>query len=417
MKHLLYTLALATILFASCEKEPDTPPHVIPDPVITAGVHEAYIYPANLNTPKEIPFTFKDVEPDAQISAWTSKKNLNAEISVDRVKGTGVASVIATGSFDDEAKLVLTVINGSGHIAHDTVALYAISVTVSTSKMEFPKEGAVGVFNVSANVSYTVVSSVAWATVEKTADGRWSVTVNANEVKADKQGVIMVLDAEGVKIASFPVSQEAATQTPNEKSELETILAIEYQTRSFDYNLKFIEEHKGSLEELLPASSLMTINGETHVVSLTLYRDHPGPVPVEVGDLKYLRQLIIQGEQFNGELPENLGNLKDLRDFAVMETNISGEIPEFISGFSKLIILTLQYNYFTGNLPVWLAEMPTLETMQFSMNCLDGQIDPKILETKWWNAICEAGSPEAIGMKMGETQLRMGQREGHKLWI
>lgn len=417
MKRTLYLLTALAALVLSCEKEPTTPPHVIPDPVITAGVHEAYIYPATLNTPKEIPFTFKDVEPDAQISAWTSKKNLNAEISVDRVEGTGVASVIATGSFDDEAKLVLTVINGSGHIAHDTIALYAISVTVSTSKMEFPKEGAVGVFNVSTNVSYTVVSSVAWATVEKTADGRWSVTVNANEVKADKQGVIMVLDAEGVKIASFPVSQEAATQTPNEKSELETILAILYQTRSKENNLKFIDEHKESLVGLLPASSLMTINGETHVISLTLYRDHPGPVPEEVGDLKYLRQLIIQGENFNGELPESLGNLQDLRDFAVMETSISGEIPKFISGFNKLIILTLQFNYFTGNLPVWLAEMPALETMQFSMNCLDGQIDPKILETKWWNAICEGGSPEAIGMKMGETQLRMGQREGHRLWI
>lgn len=416
MKRLLYTLALATILFASCEKEPATPLHVIPDPVITAGVHEAYIYPADLNTPKEIPFTFKDVEPDAQISAWTSKKNLNAEVSVDRVEGTGVASVTATGSFGDNAELVLTVINGSGHIAHDTVALYAISVTVSTSKMEFPKEGAVGVFNVSTNVSYTVVSSVAWATVEKTADGRWSVTVNANEVKAEKQGVIMVIDAEGVKIASFPVSQAAATQTPNEKSELETILAIEYQTRSFDYNLKFIEEHKGSLEELLPASSLMTINGETHVVSLTLYRDHSGPVPEEVGDLKYLRELQVMGTNFEGELPENLGKLKEMRRFVIMDTSISGEIPEFISGYDKLIILTLEENYFTGNLPLWLNNMPTLETFHFSMNCLSGKIDESLTKTKWWNTPCEAPE-EWAGKPMGEAVLAVGQREGYVLYL
>ena len=420
MKRLLYTLALAMFLFASCEKEPTTPPHVIPDPVITASVHEAYIYPANLNTPKEIPFTFKDIEPDAQISAWTSKKNLNAEISVDRVVGTGVASVTATGSFDDNAELVLTVINGSGHIAHDTIALYAISVTVSTSKMEFPKEGAVGVFNVSTNVSYTVVSSVAWATVEKTADGRWSVTVNANEVKADKQGVIMVLDAEGVKIASFPVSQEAATQTPNEKSELETILAIEYQTRSFDYNLKFIEEHKGSLEELLPASSLMTINGETHVVSLTLYRDHRGPVPEEVGDLKYLRQLIIQGENFEGVVPSSFEKLTEIRSLSIMKTKINGEIPDYFTKMEKLIDLNLSLNYFTGNLPLWLAEMPELTSFSFERNCLSGKVDPSLPKTKWWNTICEGGSWNGVdltGWKLGDCDMFIGQREGYVLYL
>lgn len=420
MKRLLYILALATLLFASCEKEPATPPHVIPDPVITAGVHEAYIYPATLNTPKEIPFTFKDVEPDAQISAWTSKKNLNAEISVDRVEGTGVASVTATGSFGDDAELVLTVINGSGHIAHDTIALYAISVTVSTSKMEFPKEGAVGVFNVSTNVSYTVVSSVAWATVEKTADGRWSVTVNANEVKAEKQGVIMILDAKGVKIASFPVSQEAATQTPNEKSELETILAILYQTRSKENNLKFIDEHKESLVGLLPASSLMTINGETHVISLTLYRDHPGPVPEEVGDLKYLKELIIDGNNFNETLPENMANLKELRRLNIWRTHIEGEIPEFLSTLPKLFELSLEDNYFTGNLPLWLTTMPELISFSFNRNCLDGKIDSAILETVWWNTIVEGGTwngTSLVGWKCGEADLFIGQKEGHKLWI
>ena len=420
MKKLFLMLLACASLFFSCEKEPATPPHVIPDPVITASVHEAYIYPANLNTPKEIPFTFKDIEPDAQISAWTSKKNLNAEISVDRVEGTGVASVTATGSFDDNAELVLTVINGSGHIAHDTIALYAISVTVSTSKMEFPKEGAVGVFNVSTNVSYTVVSSVAWATVEKTADGRWSVTVNANEVKADKQGVIMVLDAEGVKIASFPVSQEAATQTPNEKSELETILAIEYQTRSFDYNLKFIEEHKGSLEELLPASSLMTINGETHVVSLTLYRDHPGPVPEEVGDLKYLRQLIIQGENFEGVVPSSFEKLTEIRSLSIMKTKINGEIPDYFTKMEKLIDLNLSLNYFTGNLPLWLAEMPELTSFSFERNCLSGKVDPSLPKTKWWNTICEGGSWNGVdltGWKLGDCDMFIGQREGYVLYL
>ena len=419
MKKLFLMILACAALFFSCEKEPATPPHIVPDPVLSVDVDEVYLYPAALNVAKDIAFSFKDIEPAAAITA-EGGSGVDVKVSLDIEKGVGVAAVTVKESFSGEGALVIRVANDAEHTVSVSVSLKLISVTVSTSKMEFPKEGAVGVFNVSTNVSYTVVSSVVWATVEKTADGRWSVTVNANEVKADKQGVIIILDAEGVKIASFPISQEAATQTPNEKSELETILAIEYQTRSKENNLKFIDEHKESLVGLLPASSLMTINGETHVVSLTLYRDHPGPVPVEVGDLKYLRQLIIQGENFNGELPENLGNLKDLRDFAVMETNISGEIPEFISGFSKLIILTLQYNYFTGNLPVWLAEMPALETMQFSINCLDGQIDPKILETKWWNAICEGGyvgDVNCIGMKMGETQLLMGQREGHKLWI
>ena len=262
-------------------------------------------------------------------------------------------------------------------------------------------------------MSYTVVSSVVWAAVEKTADGRWSVTVNANEVKAEKQGVIMVLDTEGVKIASFPVSQAAATQTPNEKSELETILAILYQTRSKENNLKFIDEHKESLVGLLPASSLMTINGETHVISLTLYRDHPGPVPEEVGDLKYLKELIIDGNNFNETLPENMANLKELRRLNIWRTHIEGEIPEFLSTLPKLFELSLEDNYFTGNLPLWLTTMPELISFSFNRNCLDGKIDPAILETVWWNTIVEGGTwngTSLVGWKCGEADLFIGQK-------
>ena len=415
MKRLLYTLALATLLFASCEKEPATPPHIVPDPVLSVDANEVYLYPAALNVAKDIAFSFKDIEPAAAITA-EGGNSVTVSVTLDTEAGTGVASVTAKESFSGEGELTIKIVNDAEHTVSVSVNLKLVAVTVSTTKMEFPKEGAVGVFNVSTNVSYTVVSSVAWATVEKTADGRWSVTVAANEVKNGKQGKIAVKDASGVIIASFPVSQEAATQTPNEKSELETILAILYQTRSKENNLKFINEHKESLVGLLPASSLMTINGETHVISLTLYRDHPGPVPEEVGDLKYLRELQVMGTNFEGELPENLGKLKEMRRFVIMDTSISGEIPEFISGYDKLIILTLEENYFTGNLPLWLNNMPTLETFHFSMNCLSGKIDESLTKTKWWNTPCEAPE-EWAGKPMGEAVLAVGQREGYVLYL
>lgn len=419
MKKLFLMMLACVALFFSCEKEPTTPPHVVPDPVLSVDANEVYLYPAALNVAKDIAFSFKDIEPAAAITA-EGGNGVTVSVTLDTEKGAGVASVTAKESFSGEGELVIRVTNDAEHTASVSVSLKLVAVTVSTTKMEFPKEGAVGVFNVSTNVSYTVVSSVAWAAVEKTADGRWSVTVNANEVKAEKQGVIMVLDAEGVKIASFPVSQEAATQTPNEKSELETILAIEYQTRSFDYNLKFIEEHKGSLEELLPASSLMTINGETHVVSLTLYRDHPGPIPEEVGDLKYLRQLIIQGENFEGVVPSSFEKLTEIRSLSIMKTKINGEIPDYFTKMQKLIDLNLSLNYFTGNLPLWLAEMPELTSFSFERNCLSGKVDPSLPKTKWWNTICEGGSWNGVdltGWKLGDCDMFIGQREGYVLYL
>lgn len=415
MKRLLYTLALATILFASCEKEPVTPPHIVPDPVLSVDANEVYLYPAALNVAKDIAFSFKDIEPAAAITA-EGGNGVTVSVTLDTEAGTGVASVTAKESFSGEGELTIKIINDAEHAVSASVDLKLVAVTVSTTKMEFPKEGAVGVFNVVCNVPYEVYSTEPWAKVAKTDDGRWSVTVAANEVKNGKQGKITVKDASGVIIASFPVSQEAATQTPNEKSELETILAILYQTRSKENNLKFIDEHKESLVGLLPASSLMTINGETHVVSLTLYRDHPGPIPEEVGDLKYLKELQVMGTNFEGELPENLGKLKEMRRFVIMDTSISGEIPEFISDYDKLLILTLEENYFTGNLPLWLNNMPTLETFHFSMNCLSGKIDESLTKTKWWNTPCEAPE-EWAGKPMGEAVLAVGQREGYVLYL
>lgn len=422
MKKLFLMMLTCVALFFSCEKEPTTPPHIVPDPVLSVDANEVYLYPAALNVAKDIAFSFKDIEPAAAITA-EGGNGVTVSVTLDTEAGTGVASVTAKESFSGEGELTIKIVNDAEHAVSASVNLKLVAVTVSTTKMEFPKEGAVGVFNVVCNVPYEVYSTEPWAKVAKTDDGRWSVTVAANEVKNGKQGKITVKDASGVIIASFPVSQEAATQTPNEISELEAILAIYYKTTTKQSDLDWIEKNKDSLEKLVGASGYMTIGGETHVVSLKLFRDHPGPIPEEIGNLPYLKELTIDGRgtgNFTGTLPESMANLKDLRRLNIWCTEIGGEIPEFLSTLPKLFEISLEDNYFTGNLPLWLATMPELIAVSFNRNCLDGKIDPAILETVWWNRIVEGGSwngTSLAGWKWGEADLFIGQKEGHRLWI
>ena len=157
-----------------------------------------------------------------------------------------------------------------------------------------------------------------------------------------------------------------------------------------------------------------TFKGEEHVVYLHLQcLGAHGALPSAIGELKYLRELWIIGDEgITGNIPASFGNLTELRDLSISGTSVCGPIPQRLSFLQKLEILGLDGNCLEGNLPLFLRDLPALYNFGFSQNCLDGKIDPSLTETLWWNTI-----DTSTGRKIGEENLTRGQKEGHSLWL
>ncbi|KAM7466605.1 hypothetical protein LguiB_014167 [Lonicera macranthoides] len=120
-------------------------------------------------------------------------------------------------------------------------------------------------------------------------------------------------------------------------------------------------------KELFSASALS--------ISLDLARNNlVGPIPPEVGNLKFLVEfdvsenklsgeipialgscislvnLYLRGNVFQGSIPQSFKSLRSVQDLDLSRNNLSGKVPIFLESFS-LRSLNLSFNKFVGELP------------------------------------------------------------------
>ncbi|XP_016483268.1 putative LRR receptor-like serine/threonine-protein kinase At1g06840 isoform X2 [Nicotiana tabacum] len=125
-----------------------------------------------------------------------------------------------------------------------------------------------------------------------------------------------------------------------------------------------------------------------------------GTIPKEIGNIKTLELLLLNGNQLSGSLPEELGylpnlnriqidqnhisgplpvsfaNLKKTEHFHMNNNSISGQIPPELSKLPKLLHLLLDNNNLSGYLPPELAQIPNLHILQLDNNNFDGSQIP-----------------------------------------
>ncbi len=138
-------------------------------------------------------------------------------------------------------------------------------------------------------------------------------------------------------------------------------------------------------------------------------------VPEEIGELRYLRELKIEGTSEGdkygyivGTLPETLSNLIELRSVDIYNTKLTGPLPDW-SKCKEMREIYIQENYFTGTLPLWLAGLPKLSIFRYGGNCFSGKIDESLTQTQWWNAPCTNGN--LLGIE------DMRQKDGYILYL
>lgn len=91
---------------------------------------------------------------------------------------------------------------------------------------------------------------------------------------------------------------------------------------------------------------------ELQTLDLSYNPDLTGPLPVSIGNLKKLSNLILVGCGFTGQIPDSIGSLQELVFLSLNSNHFSGVIPRSLGNLSKLYWLDIADNSIEGPIPV-----------------------------------------------------------------
>ncbi|KAK3440878.1 hypothetical protein EUGRSUZ_B01137, partial [Eucalyptus grandis] len=131
-----------------------------------------------------------------------------------------------------------------------------------------------------------------------------------------------------------------------------------------------------------------------------------GEIPKNISGCSNLVYLFLQVNQLTGEIPRELGSLSKLRIFASSVNNLIGSVPSFIGNLSSLEILHLMTNKLGGSIPQVLGYLTNLRIIGLGQNRLTGTIPSSLLNLSSL-ANFEVGDnqilgtlPESMGLKL-----------------
>ncbi|XP_054819214.1 probable LRR receptor-like serine/threonine-protein kinase At1g06840 isoform X2 [Prosopis cineraria] len=131
-----------------------------------------------------------------------------------------------------------------------------------------------------------------------------------------------------------------------------------------------------------------------------MWNNISGSIPKEIGNIKSLVLLLLNGNKLVGQLPAELGYLPNLNRFQIDQNNITGpippsfanltttrhfhmnnnsltgQIPPEFSRLTSLAHLLLDHNKLSGYLPLELSQMPSIRIIQLDNNDFGGTTIP-----------------------------------------
>ncbi|XP_027771337.1 probable LRR receptor-like serine/threonine-protein kinase At1g53440 isoform X5 [Solanum pennellii] len=99
-----------------------------------------------------------------------------------------------------------------------------------------------------------------------------------------------------------------------------------------------------------------------------------GWIPNNIGNLKYLTTLNLDGNKLRGPIPDSFENLTRLTHISLCKNMFDGIIPPNLKSLESLEILQLQNNEFVGALPSSFYSLVNLKTFDVRGNNLSGKI-------------------------------------------
>ncbi|XXG61225.1 hypothetical protein AAC387_Pa04g2936 [Persea americana] len=127
-------------------------------------------------------------------------------------------------------------------------------------------------------------------------------------------------------------------------------------------------------------------DADSHVIRLSLASmGFSGILAPEIGILKTLTHIELQGNNITGKIPEQLGNLTNLEVLMMENNSLTGEIPTSFGNLTKLQILSLSQNNLSGNVPDSISYLPNLHEIQLAYNGLSGLVPDRLFQVRKYN--------------------------------
>ncbi|CAI0549978.1 unnamed protein product [Linum tenue] len=99
-----------------------------------------------------------------------------------------------------------------------------------------------------------------------------------------------------------------------------------------------------------------------------------GSISPHIGNLSFLKKLVLLNNSLSGGIPSEIGRLRRLHELRISENSLEGEIPSNISGCSVLTIFNVSRNKLAGQLPWQLGSLSKLQFFAGAYNNLTGSI-------------------------------------------
>ncbi|WJX49641.1 hypothetical protein P8452_36047 [Trifolium repens] len=106
-----------------------------------------------------------------------------------------------------------------------------------------------------------------------------------------------------------------------------------------------------------------------------------GPLPIEIGNIKNLTLLALDGNNFSGPIPSSLGNCKHLSILRLNENQFSGPIPPSIGKLTNLTDLRFFTNNLNGTVPHEFGNLSSLIVLHLAENNFIGELPPEICKS------------------------------------
>ncbi|XP_074293748.1 uncharacterized protein LOC141620896 [Silene latifolia] len=116
-------------------------------------------------------------------------------------------------------------------------------------------------------------------------------------------------------------------------------------------------------------SNYSTVKQSLEYLDLS-YNSFQGPIPNEIGNLKFLAYLNLSRNSFSRTVPDAMGNMEFLKYLDLSYNSLSSTIPDEIGNLQSLMYMDLSYNSLSGSIPSTLRFSGALETMH-SLSYLD----------------------------------------------
>ncbi|CAL5048423.1 unnamed protein product [Urochloa decumbens] len=105
-----------------------------------------------------------------------------------------------------------------------------------------------------------------------------------------------------------------------------------------------------------------------------------GPIPLDIANLKNLRELYMGSNLLNGTMPPTIVHLRHLVRLGLAQNKLSGHLPDNIGSLGQLNVLRLEQNNFTGSVPSSIGNCTQLQKLNLSYNSISGSIPSNLLK-------------------------------------